>query len=598
MLGNNLRFIDALVVQFSERSGAFYAYSHEYSKDIIIDSCYCPKNSELVGKWISVGIDSRYRARETVTILADIFPTRIVKKNVEVKVEVEHDGRTNENIEMFRNDYFGYICDPNRLLYDIRSGVKYDTWIVRFKADRLNCRWRVSTEQDNIEPYFINSTASLPTTSVSLSESLETVIGIVTCHAKMGNFWLAWSDARPRSTICLDYDFCPANLEIIGKWAEFRVNERHRVCEPVKIISPLFETRIASRQAEFRVDFQHVGRYKQDYEIFYHPYFGNISDAVAVLDTVDVGAWYTGWIVYGQNHESNSFWKLTLMQKVEGPFKNSPERDRTNLPYNRNCSISSRSSRHRSRSSDMRTRRNSVERTENMPLYASSSPDIINHYDQGSSTSRTASSRSDEIRGSNVESNDYPSHKMNVSPRNSYRESSYSESTNRQRRRSHSAETRNHPYSRSIDAQDNFNNFHNNTNTFIERTNEHSTDSHNRNHSEISETKHNIRSEKITNNISLEKSEKNSSKPSIPLSNCCSDQKGVNSKFTRSHVAEENKTSTKTEQEKQMLILKQRLSRISELVLSLTNDESVSMPMKMWNVEEYEELVEMAKKSV
>uniref|UniRef100_A0A1I7T0K9 Histone-arginine methyltransferase CARM1 n=1 Tax=Caenorhabditis tropicalis TaxID=1561998 RepID=A0A1I7T0K9_9PELO len=154
MTQNNLRFVDAVVCQFSDTSGAFYAYSHHYPTDIIIDQCYCPEDVSLVGKWIEVGVDHRTRARDIVRVIDDKFPTRVIKGHVEIKVEVEHDGRTADNLEMFFNRTFGYICDPNNVLYDVRKGVNYHIWIIRFKRDRLASRWRVSTEQENIQPYF------------------------------------------------------------------------------------------------------------------------------------------------------------------------------------------------------------------------------------------------------------------------------------------------------------------------------------------------------------------------------------------------------------------------------------------------------------
>ncbi|EGT51441.1 hypothetical protein CAEBREN_30242 [Caenorhabditis brenneri] len=278
-----------------------------------------------------------------------------------VKVEVEHDGRTNDNIEMFRNDYFGYICDPNSLLYDIRSGVKYRIWITRFKLNGLNCRFRVSTEQDSIDPYFMNPTGSSLTPSVPYSEGLETVIGIVTTHSKKGNFWLVWSSSRPRVTIGLEYDFCPSNVDMLGKWAEMRVDDKNSVREPIRIVPPYFETRAIAGLAE-----------KQRHE-------------------------------RGRNSSPD--------------IKNEYNMDES----------SPRSSRHRSRSNDARTRNNSFERHSSIRFNDSSSPNRINKYDEGSSYAHTNSSYN-EMRRSDVQSSEYSGSRMNAFPHNNHR------------RRSHSAE--------------------------------------------------------------------------------------------------------------------------------------------------------------
>ncbi|CAL2040592.1 unnamed protein product [Caenorhabditis brenneri] len=431
MAGNNFRFIEALVVTFSDSSEAYYAYSPEYSNDIIIDSCYCPNDVELVGKWIDIGVDTRGRARQKVSIIEDKFPTRTIKKHVEVKVEVEHDGRTNDNIEMFRNDYFGYICDPNSLLYDIRSGVKYRIWITRFKLNGLNCRFRVSTEQDSIDPYFMNPTGSSLTPSVPYSEGLETVIGIVTTHSKKGNFWLVWSSSRPRVTIGLEYDFCPSNVDMLGKWAEMRVDDKNSVREPIRIVRPYFETRAIAGLAEFRIDFKHTKRYQQEFEMFEHHYFGAISDHFLIMGHAENGAWYNGWIVYSNHLGAQTCWRLAIKQQIQGPLKQRHERGRNSSPdikneYNMDES-SPRSSRHRSRSNDARTRNNSFERHSSIRFNDSSSPNRINKYDEGSSYAHTNSSYN-EMRRSDVESSDYSGSRMNAFPHNNHR------------RRSHSAE--------------------------------------------------------------------------------------------------------------------------------------------------------------
>ncbi|EGT40107.1 hypothetical protein CAEBREN_01364 [Caenorhabditis brenneri] len=218
------------------------------------------------------------------------------------------------------------------------------------------------------------------------------------------------------------------------------------------------------------------------------------------------------------------------------------ERGRNSSPdikneYNMDES-SPRSSRHRSRSNDARTRNNSFERHISIRFNDSSSPNRINKYDEGSSYAHTNSSYN-EMRRSDVESSEYSGSRMNAFPHNNHR------------RRSQSAE-------RNIS-------HHSTDNGYLQDEN--------------------------TENRG------NFSQPPGLSSNSRLVEKG-NYNQSNSFEVEKPRVASKTEQEKQILILKQRLSRMSQLVLSLTTDESVSMPMKMWNVEEYEDLIELAKKPV
>lgn len=608
----NLRFIEALVVQFSDSSGAFYAYSPGFANDIIIDVCYCPKVLDLVGKWIKVGIDSRNRARELVSVVVDKFSTRIEKKQVEVKVEVTHDGRTNDNLEMFKNEYFGYICDPNNLLYDIRKGVRYEIWIIRFKCDRLNCRWRVSTEQDSIKPYFQNKTSTVPTVSrMPAAEKWETVVGIVTCHAKMGNFWLAWSNSRPRSTLCLDYSFCPLNAEIHGKWVEMTINEKHRVRQPVRIISALYETRIVSKQAEFRVNFRHTKRHKQDYEMFYHQFFGNISDSAMMLGSVENGAWYNGWIVYCQIHESNSYWRLAMNQQVQGPFKHQSNSEQgsvsqENHEYN---DFSRREPQHESRSIDRNYSSDYADKR-------SSSPDIVNIYENNVSDV-PQSSRFDSVERRETESLSYSRSRRNNSPDNSHRENSFSNTNNGDRRCYYSEERRSSLKSDDNHSED-YSRFPSNThkerpiekelsNRMNRRLNVTDPPS-NGNYSGIIENSivqqqtretelvnENADSRELATSKSYSRTSDAINLNKIEEIKTDKKQKFPNAIHTSPQEVKDEVIVPKTKKEKDIRVLQEELSKMSRLVLSLTSDDSVSVPMKMWSVEDYEDLMQLAK---
>uniref|UniRef100_A0A1I7T0L0 Histone-arginine methyltransferase CARM1 n=1 Tax=Caenorhabditis tropicalis TaxID=1561998 RepID=A0A1I7T0L0_9PELO len=519
MTQNNLRFVDAVVCQFSDTSGAFYAYSHHYPTDIIIDQCYCPEDVSLVGKWIEVGVDHRTRARDIVRVIDDKFPTRVIKGHVEIKVEVEHDGRTADNLEMFFNRTFGYICDPNNVLYDVRKGVNYHIWIIRFKRDRLASRWRVSTEQENIQPYF------------------------------------------PK----------PA----------------------------------------FRISFQHTKRYKQEFEMFYHHYFGDISDSLHVLDSVEDGSWYTGWIVYSQHNESNTCWRLAIKQLVLGPFKRSADLGSENLRHMHNTfpeQALSRTSRRRSRSIEKRNSFDDVEINMNRSHHRFSSPDVINEYnrnpsggnDEWSDKTRIMENSglqfydsSEDIHTRNAQLDYENTRHRNYSPdrRNSYNSSTGESFYNY---------SKNCNYSSTLDGKEKSSR---GNRMSYDRVNGTNTDDDFHDSTKRIESRHkNERRIPESTDSQTEFSESSSDKnESFVLNRKLEESpthKDIKSGKHADHTSQEvSKTPKvpKEKQEKEIRLLKLKLFQISQLVLSLTADDSVSIPMKLWSVEEYEDLMKLAK---
>lgn len=314
-----LIYEEALVVTFSDRSDAFYGFSDRYPVDIIIDSLYGLDN--LVGKWVKVPLDYRRRARGKVDIIDDKFPTRICHGQVEVKVKIHFDGYINQNKKMFHHEYFGDVGDIKSVLGDVRDGDEYYVWIVRHKDDRLNCRWQLSIEQDNIQK---NVQEKLKSYEANNSSRFEKIEGIITAYSRINNFYLVWSDARPRSTICLNPRFCFSNTYMIGKWAEMEVDDVHRVQRPISFVRERYDTRVIADSAEILVVFQHIKRYQRDFEMFHTEYFGMISDSFLMVENLEEGAWYKGWIQYSQHREARTNWRLSSNQTVQGPYRTRP----------------------------------------------------------------------------------------------------------------------------------------------------------------------------------------------------------------------------------------------------------------------------------
>lgn len=535
-----------------------------------------------------------------------------------MKVEIQHDGRTNDNIEVFKNPFFGLISDSRNILFDVRSGVSHYVWIIQLMPE-FGCRWRVSTEQETIEPYFSKPEMPKPILNLSQSENLTAVIGIVTSHAKIGNFWLVWSRSRENSTICLDFDHCPSNMSMLGKWAEMRVDKKHRVREPIRIIQDMFETRTTAGVTEIRVNFRHAKRFKSDLEIFYNDYFGDILDSYGILDHVEKGAWYNGWIVYKQNRETNTLWKLVTKQNVQGPFNNPPDSERNSqIPPNR-CS----------------NERN-YEFRDDARLYTnrSPSPDIKNEYDDPPELNACSSSERSEQRRINTSTNNEVLPQPNDN--NSYNDHRPTQHSNiqydRERRRTRSPDRRtfmqskHKHYSEANDYQSTTNR----TDTYPVVNSNESDTKINRNQNENPYQTHSPivndlvrphRSEMPNKSMDHQRkynqseynddhkessSWESTTKRGLPIERIPIkneeihlEKKNHNPLPPKFDLQEVSKKADVTNAEaKEIRQLKLKLARISELVLSLTTDETVSIPMKLWSLEDYEDLMELVKSNV
>ncbi|CAO4374135.1 unnamed protein product [Caenorhabditis nigoni] len=542
----NLRYEEGLVILYSNKSDAFYAYSNRFSKDIIIDSQY--GFEDIVGKWVRMGIDQRLRVREKLEIIDDKFPTRICRGQVEVKVRMRHDGRTDRNMEMFKNDYFGYICDFKNVLNEVQKAAEYDLWIIRMKEDRLNSRWQVSIEQDSIEPLFTSNSRQLE----DFSPRLTKMTGIVTGYSRHHGVYLVWSNFRQMSTICLSRNFCPSNTPMIGQWIELEADEKHRVQKPVRIVRELFETKVYNDLAEFCVVFQYIKSYKNDCELFHTEHFGMIWDSYGVVERIEKDAWYRGWIQYEQNSDKKFFWTFSLRQTVDGPYRyrpdslpsrcGSPDSNRYQTSTNRRCSPVSM---------------NYMDRGTNQEaLNRNRMPDTDDFYERNSYQSRRHDSGYVPSGIPFVDNREPQSSRTSSSSINRRRSPSphASCSTNVSR-----SETRNVTNLKQYIPSD--------------------RDETKRNSSENGYTKR-ISSEEVEEmkQDSPQKPNKNTRKESFDAT---------------VDGADKSSNTVDASLNDEFESLKQKNSRICALVKSLTKDESVSFSMQMWSHEDYEELLSL-----
>ncbi|CAA93454.4 MABP domain-containing protein [Caenorhabditis elegans] len=541
----------AIIVQYSDSSSAYYAYAEGIEDDIIISSRYCPSNEDLLGKWIHLAIDDRSYACDTIQVIDDVFETKVFRGQVEVKINIQFDGRTARGMGMFYNDYFGYICDPNNVLHNTRDGANHNNvWVVRRNAEGLNSRWKVSSEQDDIQHIFPRP---------ENVDKLETVVGVITTHAKLGDFYLVWSPSRPRSTICIAYKFCPSKSNLLGTWAEMRVNRSQRVQRPISVIDALYETRTIFGMTEFRIDFQQTRRFNPDYHLFYHEYFGGILDTLCIIDDVKEGGWYNGWIVYSQHSDASTYWRLAMKQTVLGPY-NSPysclsplqQDNNFNEPRNMDPNPPYRT-RDRSRSMDRSTRHATRRVDEFTHKRRSPSPEVINVYKEPSR------SHANELYDS--QKNQYTSHEGHST--------SSPTAENRQCHRSRSPEQSNFRPSQTVPGLSSMEQrkAHENVDWGPHRTKNVPPI---RSATETPETDHRQDDQSVASTSALYLLDSPGPDPSPKL-----------------HL---------TSEEKELKKLKTKLSRICKLSLSFTANDSVSTPMQLHSLEEYEELIKLTNK--
>ncbi|PIC34555.1 hypothetical protein B9Z55_014170 [Caenorhabditis nigoni] len=547
-MSGNLRYEEGLVTLYSNKSEAFYAYSNRFSKDIIIDSQY--GFEDIVGKWVRMGIDQRLRVREKVEIIDDIFPTRICRRQVEVRVRMRHDGRTDRNMEMFKNDYFGYICDFKGVLNDVQDKAEYDLWIIRFKEDRLNSQWQVSTEQDSIQPLSASNSRQFD----NFSPRLTKMKGVVTGYSRRGGFYLAWSDSDQTSTCVLEHDFCPSNTPMLGQWIEFEADHKKRVQKPVNIVRELFETKVANGLAEFYVVFQYIKSYKNDCELFHTEHFGMIWDSYGVVERIEKDAWYRGWIQYEQNFDKKFFWTFSLRQTVDGPYRYRPD----SLPSRRGSSDSDRYQISTNRRWSPVSMNNMDRGTNQEALNRNRIPDNDDSYERNSYQSRRH------------DSGYVPSGIPFVDNREP--QSSRTSSSSISRRRSPSPHA---SCSTNTSRSEPRKNYDENVKQYIP--------------TDRDETKVNRSEKEYTKKISSEEvKEMKQDFPQKPNKNTRKE-----SFDATVDGADKSSNTVDASLKDKFEILKQKNSRICALVKSLTKDESVSFSMQIWSHEDYEELLSL-----
>uniref|UniRef100_A0A8R1IY96 Uncharacterized protein n=2 Tax=Caenorhabditis japonica TaxID=281687 RepID=A0A8R1IY96_CAEJA len=287
--------------------GGYIMYCNTKPRKIIIDHRFCFQE-DIIGKWVRVSVFEG-RACQPPEIIDPLFETRVERGLVEVKVEVQHNGSLENRFEMYDHQYFGYITDPKRVIRKVTRNAFYNLWIVPHVEEGVKSRWRLSTVQDEnfLEPDEFG---------------LQTVTGIVHSYTKHSSSFFAWSNSTPKTTIRVEESYCPVNTPMIGRWVEMVINGKYQVQRPIKFIPDVFETYVNSRAAEIRVEFKHFTYSKLHGNLFQNEYFGTITDFDQIVQNVEYGATYSGWIVQDRQNDVPSFFRIVSCQSIISPLKN------------------------------------------------------------------------------------------------------------------------------------------------------------------------------------------------------------------------------------------------------------------------------------
>ncbi|EFP08576.1 hypothetical protein CRE_15557 [Caenorhabditis remanei] len=361
----NTRTVEAFVLSNSRQCDAYFAFSKEVSRDLIISYCYVPPGVNLLGKWLRVLIRDN-SAVQKVVIINDIFESRVMNGIPEIKVQAEYDGRFEDRLEVFKHDYFGFIFDKSCLISNVGRDAMYSFWITRYHERGYSFRWRISHSDNNFE---------------------GTVEAIVHSYSPYDDGYYAWTKSEPRTKICVDNTTCPPDQNMIGKWITASIDRNNRIINSVTVIDDVYETRMRYGSTEILIEFE----MSTEPGMFFNHYFGNISDPRNMVTHVERGAWYRGWIIFYIKKGVDTRWRLSKDQTIEGPFFNklvSNQRRNSYGDYEQNNTRN-----HRSFSPDVLNHYNNDYNDRN-PTHSSSDPntkrgqqwDISpgrNHFDDG-----------------------------------------------------------------------------------------------------------------------------------------------------------------------------------------------------------------------
>lgn len=591
----NTRTVEAFVLNNSKQCDAYFAFSKEVSRDLIINYFHVPPGVDLLGKWIRVVIRDN-SACQKVAIINDIFECRVVDGISEIKVQAEYDGRFENRYEVFKHGYFGYIFDTNRIVKNVERGPLYIFWITRYHEKGYSFRWRISHIENN---------------------SLRTVEAIVHSYSLDNDGYYAWTKSEPRSKICVNSAMCPPDLNLIGRWITVDIDSNNRVKNTITVIDGVYETRMRYGSTEILIDFD-TGH---EPGMFFNHYFGNISDPRNMISRAETDAWYRGWIIFYIKRGVDTRWRISKDQSIEGPFFNHVVKNQRRSSYDGYEKCNNRNPR-------------------------SFSPTIINHYDNDYKERKSTHSPFAQQRNASSHSNDFdyggsPRDTSNNDPSSSnkndfyksYPVSGYQQVFEIKNSEDYSQKHLEDRRPRVDDHQNrnhlnNHNNDFSNPNSFNYEFNAPHSDRYSDEDSKktiihesevtesrlndtvVSDSEYYTCSDEKTNKVNRQKTESNRRDSHHKVSESSSVNRRSNknqdvldvktkivdemdTNFIHSNESELAPNHTKSQDEKEVKRLKLEILRVSQLVKSLTKDFPVSDQMRMFSLEEYEELMEL-----
>ncbi|CAO4374132.1 unnamed protein product [Caenorhabditis nigoni] len=353
----NVRTVEAIIRRNSTEMGSFFGFSDRVSRDIIINYSFVPPGIDLVGKWVRVVVKDPNVVCRTVEVIDDIFETRLLNRDPEIKIEASYDSRFENKYEVFHNNFAGFIIDTDNIVRNIDRRTTYILWITRLHQPGLNARWRVSQDLTWGDARRVHDEQPL----------LRTVDAIVHSVSRDGTGYTAWTRTE-QNRITIDSKLCRGYESILGRWVELTLDHHNFVKEEPVLLPDVFETQMNKGITQIRINFQST-KDSEKTRLFYNSYFGNIYDQKQNVPPGENGSWYRGWIIFYLRSGIDTRWRLCNFQNVEGPFSNNSNEPRTSSDgyenQNHHEYIPSSSDYHRSES----PRRSSIERFDDERQY-------------------------------------------------------------------------------------------------------------------------------------------------------------------------------------------------------------------------------------
>ncbi|UMM28893.1 hypothetical protein L5515_011522 [Caenorhabditis briggsae] len=306
----DLRTVEAIIRRNSTDVGAYFGFSDQISRDIIIDYSYVPLGIDLVGKWVRVVVRDPNVVCRPVVIIDDILETRLLNRDPEIRIEASYDSRFKNKYEVFHNNFAGFIIDTDKKVQHIDTRATYSLWITRLHQPGLKASWRVSQDL----------TLRNTRRARDGQQLLRTVDAIVHSVSRDGTGYTAWTRTE-KNRITIDSKLCRGYESILGRWVELTLDHYNFVKEDPVLLPDVFETQIKKGITRIRIDFQSTADSEKT-RLFYNSYFGNIYDQKQNVPPGENGSWYRGWIIFYLRSGLDTRWRLCNFQNVEGPFSN------------------------------------------------------------------------------------------------------------------------------------------------------------------------------------------------------------------------------------------------------------------------------------